>query len=176
MKPPSFFFSSWVKQPSSPQNPHGFSPIACNLHSSGTAQSRRSQSICPPTCFHIYFKEISFCPQSKQGTLSFPESFCLRVRTFETSSTINDSFSLMLWYGKAELLIECNNSTFPKIFSLSGSSESHRNLRTNWSSVADTHVGWSEISSSPELSIVRKCYPNQGCNRFYWLRWHWVVL
>jgi hypothetical protein len=29
-------------------------------------------------------------PQSKQGTLSFPESFCLKVRTSGTSGTIND--------------------------------------------------------------------------------------
>src|ERR1700691_6765928 len=30
------------------------------------------------------------------------------------------------------------------------------------------------INGSPELSIVRKCYPNWDWNRFYWLRWYCI--
>ena len=78
-----------------------------------------------------HFKLLSVIPspQNKQENLSLLVSFCWGIRHSGRFSTKSVSLLLWSWYGnESGLLIIGRSSTFPIIFSVSGSSDSQREL------------------------------------------------
>ena len=123
-----FLSLSWVKQLSWPQNPQRFFPIDPRWHTFGSLVLRRVQSIWLPTWFHILLSVIP-SPQNKQEILSLLVSFCWVIRHSGRFSTKSVSLLLWSWYGnESGLFIIGRSSTFPIIFSVSGSSDSQREL------------------------------------------------